>query len=87
MGLQVDVPGIGRCRHIGHGTRFLRIAHVDDRKPLRPGMGDIGEAAMHHQLQTVAAPADRRVADQFHVVSKIRRGKVDAAHGLSCLGL
>jgi hypothetical protein len=34
MRLQMDVPGVGRRRHIGHRLRRSRVANVDDAEPL-----------------------------------------------------
>jgi hypothetical protein len=82
MCLQVDVPGVGRRRNIGDGAGAFRIAHVDDRKALRPGVSDIGMAAMHHQLQSVATAANIGMPDQLHVAREIRAWKVVAIrHG------
>ena len=72
MGLEVDRAGVGRARHEGNGSRVLRVAHIDDADAIRIAMADIGVAAMHHDLDAVAAPTLVGVADELDVAGRDR---------------
>jgi len=72
MGLQMDIPGIRRRGDVVHRARIFGVAHVNDRKPLREHVADIGVAAMHHDLHAVGAAALIAVTDQPHVARVIR---------------
>ena len=77
--LEMDGPGVFRRGDVGHVAGILRVACVYDRESLRPRMGDIGIAAMDHDLKAVAAAANVGMADEAHVAGKIRLRQV-AAH-------
>jgi hypothetical protein len=55
MGLEMDGPGVRRAGQERDGLRVLQIAHVEDADAVRIAVTDIGIAAMHHDLDTVAA--------------------------------
>src|SRR5215472_2075771 len=64
----MQTPGIGRIGYIANGSRIGRIVDVNNAKPLRADMTDVGVASMHHDLLTVRAPSLVAVADDAHVV-------------------
>jgi hypothetical protein len=72
MGLEMDRAGVGRARHEGNGSRVLRVAHIDDADAIRIAMADIGVAAMHHDLDAVAAATLVGVADELDVAGRDR---------------
>jgi hypothetical protein len=67
MGLEMDGAGVGRAGHEGNGPSVLRVAHVDDADAVRIAVADIGVAAMHHDLDAIAAPALVGVADELDI--------------------
>src|SRR6478609_408652 len=67
MGLEMDGAGVGRAGREGNGPRVLRIAHVKDADAVRIAVADIGIAAVHHNLDTVTAPALVGVANELDV--------------------
>jgi hypothetical protein len=78
--LQVQAPGVRRVLDVIHGLRLGRIAHVDDAEAARADMADIGVAALHHDLLTVAAAVLIGMADQAHVAGMARRWNVGRGH-------
>jgi hypothetical protein len=77
MGLEMDGAGVGRAGQKGDGPRVLWIAHVQDPDDVRIAVADIGIAAVHHDLDAVAAPALVGVADKLDVAGCYR------IHGLT----
>ena len=58
-----------------HRLRVLGVAHVDNAESVREQMPDVGEAAVHHDLYAVGAPALVGVADEPHGTSVVRVGR------------
>src|SRR5712671_823225 len=72
MGLEMDGAGVGRAGQEGDGPRVLRIPHVENADTVRIAVADIGIAAVHHDLDAVAAPALVGVADELDVAGRYR---------------
>src|SRR5271169_3405219 len=72
MGLEMDGAGVGRAGQERDGLRVLQIAHVEDGDAVRIAVADIGVAAMHHDLDAVAASALVGVADELDVARRYR---------------
>ena len=71
MGLQMQRPGIRRRRDKAHGLGRRGIADIDDGEALGEDVADIGVAAMHHDLDAVAAAVLVAVADEPHVAGGV----------------
>ena len=71
MGLQVKGARVGRRGEETHRARVLRVAHVDDGKPVAEHMPDIGMALVHHDLHAVAVAVELVGADEIDVAGGI----------------
>ena len=90
VGLQMERARAGRTGDEVPHLRIFWVAHVDRGDAVAEPVAHIGEAAMHHDLDAVAAPAHVRVADELdvarcdgvHVTSPIlsRRSPTQARH-------
>ncbi|SAY10139.1 Uncharacterised protein [Klebsiella quasipneumoniae] len=69
MRLEVHVPGARRRGNIVDRAGPGRIANIDHGKTLRHHMADIGESAVHHQLDAVRTTALVAMADQPHIAA------------------
>ena len=67
MGLQVKGARAGRARDEIEDFRARRVAHVDGGDPVAEAMPYIGVAAMHHDLNAVAAAAEVAMADELDI--------------------
>src|SRR5262249_55337132 len=75
--VRLEVDG-ARARRAGDefdGLWRLGIAHIDDGNTVAEAVADVGEAAVHHDLDAVGAAAEVRMADERDVA----RG--DGGHG------
>jgi len=72
MGLEMDGAGVGWTGQERDGLRVLQIAHVEDGDAVRIAVTDIGIAAMHHDLDAVAASALVGVANELDVAGCYR---------------
>src|SRR6516162_5676482 len=72
MSLEMDGAGVGRAGQERDRPRVLQIAHVEDGDAVRIAVADIGIAAMHHDLDAVAAPALVGVADELYIARRYR---------------
>ena len=76
VNLQMDVPGICRCRDVVHRAWTFRIANVDDRKALGKHVTHESESAVHHHLHAVGPATLIGVPDNAHVARVIRFRKL-----------
>src|SRR5579864_3838860 len=67
MGLEMNCAGVGWTGEKGDMRRMLWVAHVDDADAVRKAVADIGIAAVHHDLDAVAAPALVGASDELDV--------------------
>ena len=72
MGLQMDGASIGWAGQERDGLGVFQIAHVDDGDAVGVAVADIGIAAMHHDLDAVAASALVGVANELDVAGCYR---------------
>src|SRR6516225_10331953 len=72
MSLEMDGAGVGRAGQERDRPRVLQIAHIEDGDAVRIAVADIGIAAMHHDLDAVAASALVGVADELDVARRYR---------------
>src|SRR5712671_8246106 len=72
MGLEMDGAGVGWAGQEGDGPRVLWIAHIQDADAVRIAVADIGIAAVHHDLDAVAAPSLVGVANELDVAGCYR---------------
>ena len=70
MGLEMDGAGVGWAGQERDRLRVLQIAHVEDGDAVRIAVANIGIAAMHHDLDAVAASALVGVADELDVARR-----------------
>src|SRR6516165_8128062 len=68
----MDGAGVGWTGQERDGLRVLQIAHVEDGDAVRIAVTDIGIAAMHHDLDAVAASALVGVANELDVAGCYR---------------
>ena len=80
MGLQMQVPGVGRCGKILAGLGFPRIADIDHAEAVGEEMPDIGETALDHDLHGIGPAALVAMADQLHVLRVLRRRQRGVTH-------
>ncbi len=80
MRLKMQAPGVGRILDIVDRLRSPGIANVDDGKPLRADMADIGEAVAHHDLLAIGAARLIGMTDQAHVASIARLENAGLGH-------
>jgi hypothetical protein len=67
--LQVQRPGAGRRRHVGHRFRLARVPDIDHAEAARERVRDEGVALVQHDLQRVGAARDVAGSEQLHPVA------------------
>src|SRR5262249_13069886 len=85
MGLEMNGAGAGWAREERDMPRMRRSAYVDDADAVGVAVADIGIAAMHHDLDAIAAPTLVRVADEFDAAR--HRCSHRSPRPMSCLPL